>query len=100
MDIKDILLQNENSLPTITDTAGGSPSTTSVSGQATTQTDASTGTGSLPTFSASASSYWKFGASGVVGLLGAYYLASGKKANDFNKMVIGAVLTLASFFLF
>lgn len=97
MDIKDILLQNENSLPTLQDTLG-SPSTSPVAGL-----PGGTGTlatGALPTFSASASTYWKFGVSSIVGLLGMYYLAAGKKQNDVGKMVLGAGLTLASFFLF
>jgi hypothetical protein len=100
VDFKDILLQNENALPTIQDTMG-SPSTspvTGIAGMPATPTVANTGT--LPTFSASASSAWKFGASSIVGLLGMFYLAAGKKQGDFGKMVLGAGLTLASFFLF
>ena len=84
MDFKDILLQNENALPTISDTMGGP----------------SANTGALPTVTASSMTYWKFGVSGVVGLLGMYYLAAGKKQSDFGKMMLGAGLTLASFFLF
>ncbi|HEX4047186.1 MAG TPA: hypothetical protein VH309_05105 [Elusimicrobiota bacterium] len=90
MDFKDILLQNENSLPTIQDTMG-SPSTT---------TAMTANTGTLPTVTASATTWWKFGVSSVVGLLGMYYLAAGKKQSDFGKMLLGAGLTLASFFLF
>ena len=98
MDFKDILLQNENALPTIQDTMG-SPSTSPVTGiGATPPLTANTGT--LPTFSASSSSVWKFGVSSIVGLLGMFYLAAGKKQGDFGKMVLGAGLTLASFFLF
>jgi hypothetical protein len=84
MDIKDILLQNENSLPTLEQNL----STT-------------TDQGALPTITAgSSSTIWKFGLSAVVGVLGMYYLAAGKKQGDFGKMVLGAGLTLASFFLF
>ena len=94
MDIKDFLLQDENSLPTLTDTRG-SPSTGPVNGTAITMDN-----GSLPTVTASASTWWKFGVSTLVGLLGMYYLAAGKKQGDFGKMMLGAGLTLASFFLF
>jgi hypothetical protein len=83
MDVKDILLQNENSLPTLADNL----STSTVQGQ-------------LPTVSASPSAVWKFGASTLAGLLGMYYLMAGKKQNDVQKMIIGVVLTLASIFLF
>ncbi|MDE2142185.1 MAG: hypothetical protein KGJ84_07230 [Elusimicrobia bacterium] len=84
MDIKDILMQNENSLPTLAQNL----STT------TTQ-------GGLPTITPSSRfTVLKFGASGIMGLLGMYYLAAGKKQNDVNKMLIGAGLTLASFFIF
>ena len=58
------------------------------------------GNGALPTVTASSMTYWKFGLSGIVGLLGMYYLGAGKKQSDFGKMVLGAGLTLASFFLF
>ena len=84
MDIQDILLRNENSLPTLQDM-----STSPVTEQ-----------GQLPTFTASAKGYWKFGISSVVGLLGMFYLSAGKKQNDVGKMILGAGLTLASFFLF
>jgi hypothetical protein len=36
----------------------------------------------------------------VGSLLGMYYLASGKKTQDFQKMVIGAVLIIGSMFIF
>ena len=94
MDIKDFLLQNENSLPTLADTMG-SPSTSPAAGTA-----ISMNSGALPTVTASAATYWKFGLSCVVGLLGMYYLAAGKKQSDLGKMLLGAGLTLASFFLF
>jgi len=84
VDIKDILLQNENSLPTLDQNL----STTAAQG-------------GLPTITpASSSTVWKFGVSAIVGLLGMYYLAAGKKQNDVGKMLLGAGLTLASFFLF
>jgi hypothetical protein len=84
VDIKDVLLQNENSIPTLdqnlsTATAEGTPLTLGHS---------------------SGSTLWKFGASSIIGLLGMYYLAAGKKQNDVQKMLIGAGLTLASFFMF
>jgi hypothetical protein len=94
VDIKDFLLQNENSLPTLRDTMG-SPSTSPAAG-----TTISMDAGTLPTVTASSMTYWKFGVSSVVGLLGMYYLASGKKQSDFGRMILGAGLTLASFFLF
>lgn len=100
MDFKDILLQNENALPTIQDTMG-SPSTAPVAGIAGLQAPPTVAnTGTLPTVSATSSTVWKFGVSSVVGLLGMFYLAAGKKQGDFGKMVLGAGLTLASFFLF
>ena len=48
----------------------------------------------------SSGSLVKLIASSIVGLLGMYYLAQGKKNNDVEKMVIGAVLTLGSMFFF
>ena len=51
---------------------------------------------SLPTITADASTYWKFGASTIIGTAGMLYLGYGKKNNDVQKMIIGAVLTLAS----
>ena len=80
MDVKDVLLGNENSLPTLDQNL--SSGTVSVS--------------SLPTITADASTYWKFGASTVIGTVGMLLLGYGKKNNDVRKMVIGAVLTLAS----
>ena len=94
MDIKDFLLQNENTLPTLTDTRG-SPSTAAPVMNGITMEN-----GSLPTISTSSGTLWKFGVSSVVGLLGMYYLAAGKKQMDVGKMLLGAGLTLASFFLF
>ena len=93
MDIKDFLLQNENSLPTID--GSGSPSTSSGAGTA-----ISMKPGELPAVTASSMTYWKFGVSSIVGLLGMYYLASGKKNNDVQKMLIGAALTLGSMFMY
>ena len=93
MDIKDILMPTENSLPTID--RDGAQSTVTVGGASITM-----GNGAMPTVTASSMTYWKFGVSGICGLLGMYYLAAGKKQSDVNKMLIGAGLTIASFFLF
>ena len=82
MDIKDILLQNENSLPTL-----DSMSTSTVQAQ-------------IPTITATPATYAKFAASGIMGLLGAYYLYAGKRQNDVQKMITGAVLTVASMLCF
>lgn len=54
----------------------------------------------LPSVTVTKSGIWKFGLSTVAGVLGMYYLAAGKKENDVEKMVIGAVLTIVSLFLF
>jgi hypothetical protein len=83
MEAKDILLQDENSLPTLEQNL--STATTTVS---------------LPTVTAKPSTYAKWGASGVCSLIGMAYLVIGKKQNDVRKMIIGAALTLASLFLF
>ena len=99
MDIKDLLLPNENSLPAIDGNGVQSTSTSTSLGFGGGTTFSMTG-GRLPTVTAGASTYWKFGVSAVVGLLGMYYLSAGKKQADFGKMVLGAGLTLASFFLF
>jgi hypothetical protein len=48
----------------------------------------------------SGSGMFKMLVSGIMGLLGMYYLAMGKKESDVNKMLIGGALTLASFLLF
>lgn len=98
MDIKDFLLQNENSLPTLRDTLG-SPTTSPLNAPAA-QEGITMQPGQLPTVTTSSGTLWKFGASSIVGLLGMYYLAAGKKQMDVTKMLIGAGLTLASFFLF
>lgn len=98
MDIKDILLNSENSLPTIQD-SGVSATTAAVMSDGA-PAAATASTGALPTVTASPLTYWKFGVSSIVGLLGMYYLAAGKKQSDFGKMMLGAGLTLASFFLF
>lgn len=85
MEVKDILMNSEDALPTLSQ-------------------NLSTGTEqsrpSLPTITANESTYWKTGASVVLGVAGMLFLGMGKKEKDFNKMVIGAALTLASFFLF
>lgn len=83
MEFKDIILGSENTLPTAQDAVS-----------------TATAQPSLPTVTASASTWWKFGASSVCGLVGGVMLWSGKKNNDLNKMLIGAALTLASFFMF
>ena len=84
MEIKDLILQDENSLPTLQQNL--STTTTTVP--------------SIPTVTASATTYWKFGAGTVMGLAGSFYLIWGKKENDVGKMILGAVLTLASIFFF
>jgi hypothetical protein len=93
MDMKDLLLQNENSLPAI-DT-NGTQSTAPLTGTGLSMAD-----GKLPTVTASPLTYAKFGVSALAGLLGMYYLGAGKKQADLGKMILGAGLTLASFFLF
>jgi hypothetical protein len=93
MDFRDVLLQNENALPTLADMAP--PSTSPVNGVM-----PGGRMGSLPTVTASSSTVWKIGISTIIGLLGMYYLAAGKKQNDVGKMILGAGLTLASLFLF
>jgi len=99
VDIKDLILQSENSLPTLTDTLG-SPTT----GYGTAKPAGAPGitmeNGQLPTITVGRDTAWKFGANIVVGVLGTYYLMAGKRQNDFKKMMIGGLLTLASFFLF
>lgn len=84
MDIK-ALLNSEDALPTL-------------------QQNLSTTTASISAQGLAAASnpvnYLKFGASGIMGLLGMVYLAQGKKHNDVNKMLLGAALTIGSLFLF
>jgi hypothetical protein len=99
VDIKDLILNNENSLPTLTDTLG-SPTTGYGNAKPAGSPGITMENGSLPTITADAATYWKFGANAVISLIGMYYLASGKRQNDLQKMLIGGVLTLASFFLF
>lgn len=82
MDIKDILTNSDKVLPTL---------------------DQATSTGttvSLPTLTATPQTYMKTGASVVCGVAGTCYLMYGKKMGDVGKMIIGAALTLASFFFF
>ena len=82
MDIKDLLTNSEKALPTLDQTT-------------------STGTTvSLPTLTATPETYVKTGASVILGVVGACYLMYGKKMGDVQKMIIGAALTLASFFIF
>lgn len=85
MEIKDILMSSEDALPTLQQNM----STTTVSTAP-----------SLPTVTASSSSYFKFGASTVMGLAGMLYLGYGKKNNDVPKMLLGAALTIGSMFVF
>jgi hypothetical protein len=54
----------------------------------------------LPSITVTHSGVFKFGVSSIAGLLGMYYLASGKKNNDVQKMLIGAALTLGSMFMY
>lgn len=84
MDIKDIITGSEDALPTLAQNL----STSTVA------------SGGLPTINASASTYWKFGASTIMGTAGMLYLGYGRKNNDVQKMIIGAVLTFASVLLF
>jgi ABC-type uncharacterized transport system permease subunit len=83
MEIKDLLLGTENSLPTLEGNLSSS-----------------TANPAMPVVTASASSWWKFGASTVIGLLGMLFLSMGKKQKNVDQMILGAVLTLASFFMF
>ena len=84
MDLKSILLQSEDSLPTL-------------------ERAMSTGTTSppsLPGITADPSTYWKFGGSTVIGIAGMMFLRYGKKNGDVEKMLIGAALTIGSIFIF
>ncbi len=72
MDFRDVILQNENALPTLKDMEPASTAT--VNGQS-----VEARMGVLPTVTASSSTIWKFGISTLCGLLGMYYLAAGKK---------------------
>lgn len=42
----------------------------------------------------------KFGVSGILSVLGMYYLAVGKKESDLQKMLLGAAISLVALFLF
>lgn len=83
MDIKDLIIPGDASLPTAQDALSSS-----------------TAAPGLPAIHADASTYAKTGASAVLGLAGTFYLIWGKRSNDVQKMVIGAALTIASFLLF
>jgi hypothetical protein len=90
MDLKSVLLQSEDSLPTLQQnlsisTAAPAPG---VTGQ------------ELPTVTATPAGYLKFGASTVMGLAGMLFLGYGKKNNDVQKMLLGAALTIGSMFVF
>ncbi len=82
MEIKDLLMNNEKSLPTIDQSN-------------------STGTAvSMPVLTATPQIYVKTGLSVVTGVAGMCYLMYGKKAGDVQKMIIGAMLTILSFFFY
>ncbi len=84
MDLKAVLLQSEDALPTL-------------------DQNLSTGTvaaPSLPTITADASTYWKMGVSTIMGLAGMVLLGYGKKNADVQKIIIGLLLTLGSIFIF
>lgn len=84
MDLNSILSRSEDSLPTLEQNFS-------------TATAASP---SLPALKLDSSTYWKMGGSTVMGFAGMIYLGYGKKNGDVRQMVIGAVLTLASIFVF
>jgi hypothetical protein len=84
MDLKDVLLGDEKSLPTLEQNLSTTTAPSS----------------SLPTVTATPATYVKFGGSVALGIVGALLLAYGKKNNDVQKMILGAVMTLASFLLF
>ena len=86
MDLKSVLSSGEDSLPTLQGNLALSTSTAAP--------------GLLPQMKTDPLAYWKFGASGIMGLLGMVYLAQGKKNADFGKMALGAALTVGSMFLF
>ncbi len=88
MDLKSVLMNSEDALPTLEQNL----STATV----TTASSAST----LPTISADASTYWKIGGSTVMGIAGMLYIGYGKKNADVQKIIIGVLLTLGSFFMF
>lgn len=56
--------------------------------------------GTLPRVSVTNGAILKFGASAVLSVLGMYYLATGKKEGDVEKMLLGAALSIAAFFFF
>ncbi len=85
MDIKDLLIPSDASM---------------TNGSEATSTTSTTGAPGLPTITADPSTYWKTGASFVLGLAGMAYLGIGKKTNNVRQIVIGVVLTIASFLLF
>lgn len=85
MDIKDLVMGGESSLPNAQDA---------------TSTTTATAAPGLPTLTADASTYWKTGGSFILGLAGMFFLYWGRKSNDYQRMVIGALLTIASIFIF
>ena len=84
MDLRSILSNSEDSLPTLAQNESTAAVTSS----------------SLPGVALDASTYWKLGGSTVLGLAGMIYLGYGKKNGDVRNMIIGAILTLCSMFLF
>lgn len=82
MDITSVLRSAEDSLPTLNQNL--STSTASA----------------LPAFTADASTYWKMGASLIMGVAGFLYIGYGKKNNDVPKIIIGLLLTIGSMFIF
>jgi len=82
MEIKDLLTNSEKSLPTLDQ--GLSTATVS----------------NLPVLTAKPETYVKTGVSLVLGVAGMCYIMYGKKTNDVQKMIIGLVLSIISFFVF
>jgi hypothetical protein len=82
VNLGDILGQGESGLPTISTTTGAAVQPP------------------MPSIPVTHAGIFKFGVSGIMGLLGAYYLATGKRESDVQKMLIGGALTLAAMFFF
>jgi hypothetical protein len=89
MDLKSVLSNSEDALPTLEQNLSTAAVTTTA-----------VGTPSLPTITADAATYWKTGGSIVMGFAGMVYLGYGKKNNDVRKIIIGLLLTLGSIFIF
>lgn len=82
MDVRDIMSAGDGALPKL------STGTMTAEGN---------GTLSVPI---TQSGFIKFGVSGILSLLGMYYLAIGKKESDVQKMLLGAGLSLVALFMF